>query len=197
MDLEYVEQLVYDLKQKNINTKEEIIKLFSPFILNLAGKTYINGYTFEDIRNECYKSLLYALNKYEVGNNSFAKYAFTAIRNNLNDLIRRRISHYESDGQCALTLTDNLEYILVSEDKPLYETAYKNICFNTLKNIISTLDKDEKEFISYIYIKNNPLTSYAEFKNINYYQARYIQKKLLKKLNQKFAEKHIYSIDEL
>ncbi len=195
MELEYVEQLVYELKNENINTTEEIIELFSPFIINLAKRTYINGYTFEDIKSECYKSLLYALNKYKVGNKSFAKYAFTAIRNNLNDLIRRRISHYESDGQCALTLTDNLEYILVSEDEPLCETAYKNICFSTLKNIISTLNKDEKELLTFIYVQNKSLASYSVLKNINYYKARYLREQLLKKLKQKLAEKHIYSID--
>ncbi|WP_459482609.1 helix-turn-helix domain-containing protein [Clostridium saccharoperbutylacetonicum] len=58
MDYERIEKLVLKAKQNDKAAKEDIIKSFNPYILTISKNTHIYGYEFEDIKNECYKTVL-------------------------------------------------------------------------------------------------------------------------------------------
>ncbi len=197
MNFKAIEDMVFRCKNGDSSAKEEIIKEFRPFIINLSKRTFIDGYDFEDIQNECFKSLIYSIDKYKTGSNSFVKYGVMAVRNNINYLIRKRLNHYDSDGKAALIMSDNLEYTLESEEMPLDESLHFKLVHKTLVNIINNLNDEEKELIDFLYIKKKPLTYYSKEKNINYYEARYMHKKLLNKLKQILASKHIHSMKSL
>lgn len=196
MNVDELEILVQKCKEGRSNSKEELIKAFTPLVLSVSKKIFIHGYTLYDIQNECYKTLLYSLNLYNTESHCFAAYASNAIRNNLNDLIKKAVRHECTEGSGALTLSDNLENILPSEDFALETYIDFKKCCEVLHGFLNLLTPEEKEMINFLYIKNQTLISYSHMKNISYSSARYKQRKLLKKLQQKMYEKHIYSIDK-
>ena len=53
MNYTQIESLVKSSKQGNTNSKELLAEAFKPFILNISKRTFINGYDFYDIQNEC------------------------------------------------------------------------------------------------------------------------------------------------
>ena len=57
MDYDYVENLVKKSKANDKTAQEELLKEFEPFIINISSKVHLNGYDFDDIKSECYKSI--------------------------------------------------------------------------------------------------------------------------------------------
>lgn len=57
MDFIKIEELVILSKKGDMRAKEEIAEEFKPYILNQAKKYFINGYSFEDIKSECYRRI--------------------------------------------------------------------------------------------------------------------------------------------
>lgn len=57
MDYNIIENLAIAAKQGNTKAKEALAAEFTPLILSLSRKSYINSYDFEDIKNECFKTL--------------------------------------------------------------------------------------------------------------------------------------------
>lgn len=93
MNYNHIENLVRLSKAGDKYSKEELVKEFKPFIINISKKTFINGYEFEDIMNECYKSLFQCISLYRTENHRFVAYATNGIKNNINDLIRKHIKN--------------------------------------------------------------------------------------------------------
>ena len=102
MNYKYVENLVRLSKNGDMKSKERLLEEFKPFIINISKRTFIHGYEFEDIMNECYKILLKCISLYKLENHRFVAYATNGIKNNINDLIRNsiknnKISAYSAD----------------------------------------------------------------------------------------------------
>lgn len=181
MDYEYIEELVLKSKAKDVSSKEKILEKFRPFILKTSKNIFIDGYTFSDVENECYKTLLSCINSYDSKTHRFVAYATISIKNNINDLLRKTLRRKGSEGKEALILDDSLEHVLQSSDD-IEKTVLKNILHNSLKKAIDTLTDDEKELINFIYYEGNNIKTYAKMKNIAYFNVFHKRKKILNKL---------------
>ena len=196
MDFNKIEQLVKNSKNGCMSSKEILAEQFKPFILNISKRTFLHGYTMFDIQNECYYTLLHCIDMYNLHSQTFVAYATNAIKHNIYDLIEKNKKRSFSEGAAALTLSDNLENVLPCQTFEFEDHIHQKNCINALCSIFKELSCDEKEMIDFLYIKKRTLTSYSYWKNLSYSSARYKQRKLLKKLQQKMNKKHIYSIDK-
>lgn len=182
MNLIENERLAVLAKMGNDQAKEDLANNFKPFILNLCKKTFLNGYEFEDVQNECYKSLFKALNKYNPENKRFVAYATKSIKNALSNLIRSSTRHDKTDNRSILTLTDCLEHTLAYDIDFVEDELFPKIEILNLKAAIEKLAKEEKELIKFVYIKNQPLKVYAKQSGIPYSTSIRMRKRSLEKL---------------
>ncbi|MBD5593432.1 sigma-70 family RNA polymerase sigma factor, partial [Clostridium botulinum] len=143
MDLKYVEMLAKKSKDGDNLSKEKLIEEFRPFIRNLSRKTFIHGYDKDDLENECYKNLFKCLNSYKLGKHRFV-------------------------ASSALTLTDNLEHTLPSNNENLEEMLCNQCDLKILKTAIKNLTEEEQELIDFIFFKNNTVRLYSNLKNLCY-----------------------------
>ncbi|KAI3345064.1 sigma-70 family RNA polymerase sigma factor [Clostridium botulinum] len=187
MDLKYVEILAKKSKDGDNLSKENLIEEFRPFIRNLSRKTFIHGYDKNDIENECYKNLFKCLNSYDLEKHRFVAYATNGIKNNLNDLIRKTKNRDNSEGSCALTLSDNLEDALPSNEPNLEDMLCNECDLDLLKYAIKKLTKEEQELIDFIFFKNNTIRLYSSLKNMCYSTAAKRKMDILKKINKIFS----------
>lgn len=102
MDYKYIETLVKQSKDGNEISKENLAKEFNPYIKNLCSKTFIHGYDFYDLQNECFQSLFKCVSSYNLENHRFVAYATNGIKNNLYDLIRKNQNRKIFDGNDCL-----------------------------------------------------------------------------------------------
>ncbi len=187
MDLKYVEMLAKNSKDGDNLSKENLIEEFRPFIRNLSRKTFIHGYDKNDIENECYKNLFKCLNSYDLEKHRFVAYATNGIKNNLNDLIRKTKNRDNSEGSCALTLSDDLEDALPSNEPNLEDMLCNECDLDLLKYAIKKLTKEEQELIDFIFFKNNTIRLYSSLKNMCYSTAAKRKMDVLKKINKIFS----------
>ncbi|MBN1049364.1 sigma-70 family RNA polymerase sigma factor [Clostridium botulinum] len=187
MDLKYVEMLAKKSKHGDNLSKENLIEEFRPFIRNLSRKTFIHGYDKNDIENECYKNLFKCLNSYDLEKHRFVAYATNGIKNNLNDLIRKTKNRDNSEGSCALTLSDDLEDALPSNEPNLEDMLCNECDLDLLKYAIKKLTKEEQELIDFIFFKNNTIRLYSNLKNMCYSTAAKRKMDVLKKINKIFS----------
>ncbi len=187
MDLKYVEMLAKKSKDGDNLSKENLIEEFRPFIRNLSRKTFIHGYDKNDIENECYKNLFKCLNSYDLEKHRFVAYATNGIKNNLNDLIRKTKNRDNSEGSCALTLSDDLEDALPSNEPNLEDMLCNECDLDLLKYAIKKLTKEEQELIDFIFFKNNTIRLYSNLKNMCYSTAAKRKMDVLKKINKIFS----------
>ncbi|NFL35028.1 sigma-70 family RNA polymerase sigma factor [Clostridium botulinum] len=187
MDLKYVEMLAKKSKHGDNLSKENLIEEFRPFIRNLSRKTFIHGYDKNDIENECYKNLFKCLNSYDLEKHRFVAYATNGIKNNLNDLIRKTKNRDNSEGSCALTLSDDLEDALPSNEPNLEDMLCNECDLDLLKYAIKKLTKEEQELIDFIFFKNNTIRLYSNLKDMCYSTAAKRKMDVLKKINKIFS----------
>ena len=183
MDYGYIENLVSSSKLGDEKSKELLVNEFKPFIINLSKKTFISGYDKYDIQSECYKTLFYCLYKYNTKSHKFVGYATNAIRNQVNSLIKKSINRSSSEGNVALSLYENLENTLFSNELNLDDAFCEKCDKENLTHILNNLTEDEKELIQYIFFRNNTVRTYAFSKNMCYSTAISKKNNTLKKIN--------------
>lgn len=172
MDFKEIETLVAKAKNEDNSAKELLVKEFRPFILNVSNKTFINGYDKQDIQNECYRILFKCVSVYNLEKHS------------INDLIKKSKNRSSMEGFEALTLSDNLEHTLPSNTSSLEDIFCMKADYKLLKYAFDSLNEAEKELIIFVFIKNNPLKSYAYWKNMCYSTATKKKKKILAKMRE-------------
>lgn len=105
---------------------------------------------------------------YSLEKHRFVAYATSAIKNNIGDLIKRIKTKNSTEGNDALSLHDNFEGDLPSEEISI-ETSLCEACdYEDLKSSLKNLNEDEIELINLIFYKNYTVREYAYFKNICY-----------------------------
>ncbi|MBL4932141.1 sigma-70 family RNA polymerase sigma factor [Clostridium paridis] len=182
MNYDKIENLVLLAKLGEEQAKEELVKEFKPYILNLSKKTFINGFEFEDIKSECYRVLFNCIRLYNPEKHRFVAYATNGIRNSINFLIRSSIRKDKSDGPETLILDDNLENIL-SHDLGFVEDELFNVIFRAkLKEALNKLEYDELELITFVFFRKKSLMDYSRYKNTTYRKAVTKRNKILDKL---------------
>ena len=165
MDYDYVENLVKKSKANDKTAQEELLKEFEPFIINISSKVHLNGYDFDDIKSECYKSIAKCLLLYDENKHRFVAYSINAIKNNLKDLVKCNLKKSSIASSNLIHLTDE---ILKSEEIDLDELIMNKIDCDILKASLKTLTSEEQELINFIFIKGYSLKAYSELKNISY-----------------------------
>lgn len=168
MDFTTIEHLVTKAKVGDEAAKEELFEEFKPMIINISKKTFIHGYDFYDIKHECYASLLKSIKLYNTDTHRFVGYATSAIKNNINYLIRKSLNNKSTQGSETLTLTDNLENIIPNEDDSLEAKVCNKIIAKSIPGYINKLKPNHKEILNFVLINNGSIMDYAKKKNANY-----------------------------
>jgi len=182
MDYAYIENLVLKSKAHDINSKDKILEEFRPFIIRTSKNIFIDGYTFDDIVNECYKTLFACIKSYDSQTHRFVAYATISIKNNIHYLLRKSIKRRNSEGKEALVLDDSLTHVLKSNDD-IENTVLENLLHDSLKKALDALTDDEQELINCIYYEGNSIKTYAQMKNISYFNVFHARKKIFNKLH--------------
>ena len=182
MNFEYIESLVTKSKNGDALSKEKLAEEFRPLIFNISKRTFIDGYEIQDIQNQCYESLFKCINLYNLEKHRFVAYATNSIKNNMNDLIKRIKIRSATEGNDALSLHDDVEKDLPSQDISLEYLLCNQCEYEDLRLAIDNLTEEEKEFIDFIFYKNNTVQTYAYYKNLCYSTASQRKNVILKKI---------------
>ncbi|AGX42716.1 hypothetical protein CLOBY_17730 [Clostridium saccharobutylicum] len=119
---------------------------------------------------------------YNLEKHRFVAYATNAIKNNMNDLIKRIKTRSSTEGNNALSLDDNFEIDIPSEEIST-ETSLCEMCnYEDLRLALKNLNKDEKELIDFVFFRNNTVKDYAYQKNMCYSTAIVKKKNILTKM---------------
>ena len=168
MDYEKIENLVLQAKLGDSKSKEALAEEFTPLIINLSKKSFINSYEFADIKNECYHTLFRCVTIYNCSNHRFVAYATNALKNTVNNLIRISNRRAPSEGPSAFILDGNLEHTLYSEAIDMDDIMFDKFYKKKLDKAVKNLSLNDRELIDYVYYKNHTLKSYSQLKGIPY-----------------------------
>ncbi|WP_291573099.1 sigma-70 family RNA polymerase sigma factor [Clostridium sp. UBA4548] len=182
MNFSKIESLVLLSKTGNEKAKEELVEDFKPFILNLCKKSYVNGFEFEDLKNECYQTLFKCVRVYDLSKHRFVAYATNAIKNSINNLIRISKRRDNREGPKTLILDNNLDHVLSYDMDFVENEIYKASLNKTLKAVLKNLTRDELELIKFVYFEKHSLKQYSHRKGISYITAITRRNNMLKKL---------------
>ena len=180
MNYAQIECLVQSSKQGNTTSKELLAEAFKPFILSISKRTFINGYDFYDIQNECFKILFNCVTLYKPKTNRFVGYATSGIKKSLNDLIKKSKNRSHAEGHEALILCGYLEHLLPSEIPTIEEILCEKADYEIISAALNKLPAKEKDIITCVFIENNTVRAYAALHNINYSTAIFIKNNALK-----------------
>ena len=174
MNYNYIESLVVKAKDNKKDAINELIKEFTPYIINISKKTFIPSYTYEDILSECYTSLLVAIKRYNINRHRFVAYALTAIKNNLWLLAKR-------NKKINLDYVDFINEI-AADDIKIDDNLLNNEEADYLTSIISKLSSEEYTLYKYLFIDNKSIKEYAYINNLQYHTVYWMRKNLLYKI---------------
>ncbi|MDG5854395.1 sigma-70 family RNA polymerase sigma factor [Clostridium beijerinckii] len=182
MDFNYIEALVTKCKNNDEEAKEKLSEEFRPLIYNISKRTFIDGYNAHDIMQECYQSLFKSVSMYNLEKHRFVAYATNAIKNNMNDLIKRTKTRRSTEGSDTLSLHDDVE-----NDFPELETSTEtSLCemcdYEDLKLALKNLTEEELELIDFVFYRNYTVKEYAYLKNMCYSTAILKKKTILMKI---------------
>ncbi len=187
MDINLLEDLVLLAKNGDIKSKEAIIKEFTPYIISMSKKTFIPGFDYGDINNECFISLLYAIKLYDGNKNTrFVYYALSSIKNNLNYLIKKQLRLSKPNGNSLVDFdfenisTNNIEDYLHDRNNT-----------ELINNINSSLNKDERELFNFLFVNNKSLSEYAYEHNISYNYSYKKKNKLQNKIKDLYSKEYL------
>lgn len=182
MDYLYIENLAVRSKAGDKYSKELLSLEFRPFIISISKKTFIHWYDIENIQSECYSILFKCVVLYEPSYHRFVAYAVNGIKNSINALIEKSKNRSSAEGNEALTLCSNLEYVLSSNTQTIEETLCEKADYENLFLAINKLNSKEKALITAVYFRRKTLTEYSKLTNIPYYDIITIKNSALKKL---------------
>lgn len=182
MDFDYIETLVTRCKNNDEKTKEKLSEEFKPLIYNISKRTFIDGYNTYDIIQECYHSLFKSVSMYNLEKHRFVAYATNAIKNNMNDLIKRTKTRRSTEGSDALSLHYDVENDFPGLEIST-ETSLCEMCdYEDLKLALKNLNEEEVELIDFVFYRNYTIKEYAYIKNMCYSTAILKKKTILMKM---------------
>lgn len=190
MNYSYIETLVQKSKDGDRISKEELAEQFRPFILNLCRKTFIDGYEFHDIENECYRILFKCVNIYDVKRHRFVAYAINGIKNSLYCIVRKSVKYKNISGRSTEILSDDLTRLLYSDDMSTEDLLCIKSEIEPLRYALKQLTEKELHFVNNVFFMKTTLTSYSQDNNIPYSTVRSHKRFILDKL---FMHINIYN----
>lgn len=189
MDYDYIESLVKSSKNGDEKSKEKLLAEFKPFIINISKRTFINGYEFEDVVNECYKILMRCISLYKIESHRFVAYASNGIKNSINSLIRSQLNnnYFKLSKSSLIPFDHYIEQTCISNLPQTEDLICSLYDMEALKYALSKLTEDEKDLIRHIFFEEKTLKSYTDKKGISYScgvkKKKYILDKLYMQIN--------------
>lgn len=193
MDFSYIEMLVKKAKDGDSSSSEKLAHEFQPFIINISKKTFIDGYDFQDIMNECYKILFRCVEIYDTSRNRFVAYATNGIKNSIYYLVTKSIKFSSIHGKGTEILSDDLIHSVVSPDMSTEDLICKKCDLEPLKYALDKLNPSELQLIENIYFKGMKVKDYASTNNISY---SYATKKKRAVLDKMYMHINKYSLED-
>lgn len=194
MDINLLESLVKKAKTGDKQSVEVIFKEFTPLIINLSKKVHIPGFDYYDINNECYLSLLKAIKRYELKNSKDAKfviYATLAIKKNLYYLIEKNIKTSKPSGEDYLEFNEKIDLNLNFSTNNIEDYIKELNNKDFIKKIVSSLNDEEKNLFSFLFIENKSISDYAYLNNISYIYGYKKKNNLVKKIKDKYSKEYL------
>lgn len=170
-----MEELVKRAKSGDKSAAGEIIKKFNYFVIKQAGKYQIPSYSFEDLVQHGYLSVIKSIHLYKEGKSSFTTYCTNAVVNNFNTLLKGQIKHYR-EIQDEGVLNSQVYDFSLEDEIIAYEETEK------ISQAIEMLEGEEQRVIKRIYIEDKTLKAVAKELNICYRKAIYVKKDAFEKL---------------
>lgn len=181
MDYDYIENLVILSKTGDEHSKEKLIEEFRPLIINLSKRTFIPGYEFDDIMNECYIALFKCISLYRTEMHRFVAYATNGIKNNIHDLIRKNIKINKIYG-LSIILDNYVEETFKADIPEIAELLCDKYDSECLKYAMNQLSSDELNLIIYLFYEDKTLKSYAHEKGLSYSYVVKMKRNVLDKI---------------
>jgi len=180
---EFMKELLIKAKQGDKVSMEKLLNKFEPLIKKSSKQYYISGYEQTDIKQLAYMATLRAIRRFDMErSNSFPLYVKRAVQNSIyKELKKSEEKIIYPKGNRESKESSELKNI---EDKEIdiEDEIIKKERRERLVNLINKMSNEEKEFIKEIFIEGKSLKKYSEEKNIKYYQAVYLKKKILQKV---------------
>lgn len=180
---EFMKELLIKAKQGDKAAMEKLLNKFEPLIKKSSKQYYISGYEQTDIKQLAYMATLRAIRRFDMErSNSFPLYVKRAVQNSIyKELKKSEEKIIYPKGNRESKESSELKNI---EDKEIdiEDEIIKKERRERLVNLINKMSNEEKEFIKEIFIEGKSLKKYSEEKNIKYYQAVYLKKKILQKV---------------
>ncbi len=174
-------ELINKYKKGDNKSLEKIIDGFVPLILKEASRYRIKCYSYEDLVQHGYLSVIKAANMYKGSGESFRFYCIKAIKQNYKALLKGEIKHHTEIPNDK----DIYSYKFTVEDEVIAYEKTKEIY-----NVLDELSKGEKKILKSFYIEGNTIKSIARDHNKSYNNIRYKKDKIVKKLQNRL-KKHI------
>ena len=179
-----MKSLILKSKSGDERSIEEILKNFEPLIFNTSISFYIYGYDSEDIKQVAKLAIIKGIKIFNLEEEitTFAAYIKTCVRNEMYKEIEKasKVYYKEKESKELALLFDIKE---VKDEKiNILEDFIKKEQEERLILAIKTLEEDEIALLKNIYINQITLKEYSESINLEYYKARYMKERVLKKL---------------
>lgn len=175
-----MEKLVEKAKAKEGSATEDIIDKFKYLIFKEASRYHIPGFTFEDLIQHGYLSVLKAIAMYKLGSNSFYGYCINSIKMNFKALLKGQIKHFREVPNNDMLDFDTLgDYEFTLEDEVI---AYDEV--KKLYIALDKLDPVDCDIIERYYLLEQSLGEIACDSDKSYHQLARMKRKALDKLRE-------------
>lgn len=176
-------QLIISAKQGDKKSMEEILKKFEPLVYKTSISYYIYGYNEEDIKQISRLSIIESIEKFNTDlSDSFPAYVQKCIKNKMYKEIEKATNkYYENKLNKEISNSIDIEEI-IDENIDVLEECIKKELSNVLFKSIKKLSFEERALLNTIYVQGITLKEYSKRTNTEYYKARYMKDKIMKKL---------------
>lgn len=161
-----------------------VIQTVEPFIIKQCRKMNLRNYDFEDLKQISYLAVLHGIKKIDESQISSApSYLMKCIHNALKYEARRTLSKpsntsIESEDKDGIKFAEKL----IAEENT-EDIFIKLLDSNKIKEAFNTLNKEEKDVISYfVHDSYGGLKRYSDLYQMDYRKVRYLKDKAIKKL---------------
>lgn len=187
-----IELLVKKSKEGHLESKEELLNRFKPYIIKKAREIYIKNYDIDDLIQIGNLSIIKAIDKYNLDKGNFVSYVTFSISNNFNYEIRK-MSKTRYDSSLNKVIDDNLEIIdIVAWEENIEENFIRKEKLNNVRIALNKLNEGERNLIYNIYFADIKLKEYASKEGIKYGSALKRKTKILNKLREILKANMIY-----
>lgn len=161
-----------------------VIQTVEPFIIKQCRKMNLRNYDFEDLKQISYLAVLHGIKKIDESQISSApSYLMKCIHNALKYEARRTLSK-PSNTSIESEDKDGIKFVekLIAEENT-EDIFIKLLDSNKIKEAFNTLNKEEKDVISYfVHDSYGGLKRYSDLYQMDYRKVRYLKDKAIKKL---------------